>query len=63
MEQLPETLPRAAHGRAQAAILVVDDNRDSAASMAMMLKLTGNEVRTAHDGIEAVEVAERFALR
>jgi len=41
-------------------ILVVDDNRDSAASMAMMLKLIGNEVRTAHDGLEAVEAAEWF---
>ena len=28
--------------------------------MAMMLKLTGNEVRTARDGIEAVELAEAF---
>ena len=26
----------------------------------MMLRLLGNEVRTAHDGVEAVEVAERF---
>jgi len=26
----------------------------------MMLKLLGNEVRIAHDGIEAVELAERF---
>jgi PAS domain S-box-containing protein len=41
-------------------ILVVDDNRDSATSMAMILRLTGNEVRTAHDGVEAVEVAEAF---
>ena len=41
-------------------ILVVDDNPDSAESMAMMLKLTGNEVRTARDGIEAVELAEAF---
>ncbi|MEI7686013.1 MAG: PAS domain S-box protein [Planctomycetota bacterium] len=41
-------------------ILVVDDNRDSAISMAMMLRLTGNEVRTAHDGLEAVNVAEQF---
>jgi PAS domain S-box-containing protein len=41
-------------------ILVVDDNRDSSTSMAMMLGLMGNEVRTAHDGIEAVEVAEAF---
>src|SRR5207244_3775393 len=41
-------------------ILVVDDNRDSAASMAMMLKLLGHEVVTAHDGIEAVEAADTF---
>jgi PAS domain S-box-containing protein len=41
-------------------ILVVDDNQDSAASMAMMLELLGDEVRTAHDGLEAVEVAEQF---
>jgi PAS domain S-box-containing protein len=41
-------------------ILVVDDNRDSATSMALMLQLLGNEVRTAHDGIEAVELAEQF---
>jgi CheY-like chemotaxis protein len=41
-------------------ILVVDDNRDSAISMALMLELMGNEVRTAHDGMEAVELAEQF---
>lgn len=41
-------------------MLVVDDNRDSAASMAMMLKLLGNEVITAHDGIEAVQTADTF---
>ncbi|MFY9821100.1 MAG: PAS domain S-box protein [Thermoanaerobaculia bacterium] len=41
-------------------ILVVDDNRDSAASMAMMLQLLGNEIRTAQDGIEAAELAEQF---
>jgi len=41
-------------------ILVVDDNRDSAQTMAMMLRLIGNEVTTAHDGLEALEVAEGF---
>jgi PAS domain S-box-containing protein len=41
-------------------ILVADDNVDSAASLAMMLKLMGNEVRTAHDGVEAVETAVAF---
>jgi len=38
-------------------ILVVDDNRDSATSLAMLLKLTGNETHTAYDGLEAVEKA------
>jgi CheY-like chemotaxis protein/anti-sigma regulatory factor (Ser/Thr protein kinase) len=41
-------------------MLVVDDNRDAASSMAMMLRLLGNEVRTAHDGLEALEAAEQF---
>ena len=40
---------------------MVDDNRDAARqSMAEMLRLLGNEVRTAHDGLEAVEAAEAF---
>lgn len=41
-------------------VLVVDDNRDGADSLAMMLRLLGDEVRCAHDGIEAIELAEAF---
>lgn len=41
-------------------ILVVDDNLDSAESMAMMLELSGHDVATAHDGLEAVELAREF---
>lgn len=41
-------------------ILVADDNEDSAVSLAIMLRFMGNEVRTAHDGIEAVAVADEF---
>jgi signal transduction histidine kinase len=41
-------------------ILVADDNVDSAASLTMMLEFMGNEVRTAHDGIEAVAAAAAF---
>jgi CheY-like chemotaxis protein/anti-sigma regulatory factor (Ser/Thr protein kinase) len=41
-------------------ILVVDDNFDSAESMAMMLTLSGHEVATAHDGMEAVKLAGEF---
>jgi CheY-like chemotaxis protein len=41
-------------------ILVVDDNRDSAESMGEMLRLFGNEVALAHDGVEAIERAGAF---
>lgn len=41
-------------------MFVVDDNVDSANSMAMMLKLLGDEVYTFHDGHQAVEAAERY---
>ena len=41
-------------------ILVVDDNRVSAVSLAILLQMTGNETRTAHDGLEAVEAAATF---
>ncbi len=41
-------------------ILVVDDNVDSAKTLAMLLQLTGNEVRTAHDGPSALEVAAAY---
>jgi PAS domain S-box-containing protein len=40
-------------------ILVVDDNVDSAESLAMLLRLHGHRTEVAHDGIEAVEVALR----
>src|SRR5262245_38602064 len=41
-------------------ILVADDNEDSVASMALMLKILGNDVRTAVDGVEAIDVAKSF---
>ena len=41
-------------------ILVVDDNHDSALSMAMMLSIMGHDTRTAHDGESAVATAESF---
>jgi signal transduction histidine kinase len=48
-------------GPPQRRILVVDDNVDSAESLAMVLRVTGHQVRTAHDGAEALEVAAQFA--
>ena len=41
-------------------VLVVDDNRDAAASLAMILKFMGHEVRTANDGEAAVAVAAEY---
>ncbi|HET9515709.1 MAG TPA: ATP-binding protein, partial [Gemmatimonadales bacterium] len=38
-------------------ILVVDDSRDSAESLAMLLRMAGHEVLVAHDGLQAVELA------
>jgi PAS domain S-box-containing protein len=41
-------------------ILVVDDSRDGATSLAEMLGIMGNDTQTAFDGLEAVAVAEAF---
>jgi CheY-like chemotaxis protein len=41
-------------------VLVVDDNRDAAMSLSMLTSLLGHESRTAHDGQEALEVADEF---
>ncbi len=47
----------AAPTRARCRVLVADDNRDAADSLAMLLRLAGHEVHTAHDGLAAVAVA------
>ena len=52
----PENL-EAAPGRR---ILIVDDNRDSADSLAMLLEITGNQTYMAHDGEEAIEAIEQY---
>jgi CheY-like chemotaxis protein len=41
-------------------ILVADDHADSASSLAVMLRLLGDEVRIARDGLEAVELAREL---
>jgi signal transduction histidine kinase/DNA-binding response OmpR family regulator len=45
-------------GRAR--VLVVDDNRDAADSLALLLRLAGHEVCVAHDGPTAVALAADF---
>jgi len=41
-------------------ILIVDDNEDSAESMALLLKFDGHQVEMAHDGLTALRVAQSF---
>ncbi len=41
-------------------ILVADDNVDSAMSWSLLMEGSGHKVVTAHDGLAAVEAAERF---
>ena len=41
-------------------ILVADDNADAAESLAQVLRMMGNEVRTVADGIEVIEQAPGF---
>ncbi len=48
------------HATTPRRILIVDDNPDSVDSLAMLLELGGHEVHTAHDGVEAVEMAGRI---
>jgi len=50
----------AAEPASQRRILIVDDNVDSADSLAMLLEITGNQTYLAHDGVEAIESIEKY---
>ncbi|HEV2834302.1 MAG TPA: ATP-binding protein, partial [Pyrinomonadaceae bacterium] len=52
--------PELAEAAPQRHVLIVDDNRDSADSLAMLLEITGNKIYMAHDGLEAVEAIEKY---
>jgi len=41
-------------------ILVIDDNRDAAQSLCMLLDLLGHETRAAHDGPSGLEITKEF---
>lgn len=41
-------------------VLIVDDNHDSAESLAMLLEITGNKTFLAHDGVEALDAVEKY---
>jgi len=55
----PATAKRALR-RTALRVLVVDDKEDSAKSLGILLEMTGNEVRMAHDGSAAVREAAAF---
>jgi CheY-like chemotaxis protein len=52
--------PDAAESVARRRILVVDDNSDAAESLALLLQIDGHDVRTAFDGVEALDLAAGF---
>ena len=41
-------------------ILIVDDNRDAAGMLAILLQFSGHETHTAHDGVEALEAVTKL---
>jgi PAS domain S-box-containing protein len=53
-----DSMHRAAAARRR--ILIADDNADAADSLAEVLAFSGDEVRTASDGLRAIEEAEAF---
>jgi CheY-like chemotaxis protein len=52
--------PRRANQPARRRVLVVDDNEDAATSLALLLKVLGNDVQTAHEGTAALRAFESF---
>lgn len=52
--------PAAAAKGVRRRILIVDDNRDAAESLAVLLSISGHETRTAHDGPESLRTAAAF---
>jgi len=58
--QTPEPHHEPAAANSLLRILIVDDNRDGADSLAVMLRLLGNDTRTAYDGQQAVVLAAEY---
>jgi PAS domain S-box-containing protein len=56
----PDVAPAPAPQNRGQRVLVVDDNTDAAASLALLLKMEDHEVCTAADGVEAIECARTF---
>jgi len=52
--------PRPASASSQRRILVVDDHRDAARILALLLESQGHEVRTVTDGARVIEAVQDF---
>jgi CheY-like chemotaxis protein len=58
-DEAPIPAPRLA-SRTKRRVLIVDDNQTAAEMLGMVVEMLGNEVRTAHDGRQAIEIAGQF---
>jgi PAS domain S-box-containing protein len=55
-QAMNERQPSEVLAKAKRRILVVDDNRDSGDTLALLLRVKGHDVFVAHDGLEAIDV-------
>jgi PAS domain S-box-containing protein len=60
LSQRERTAGSSAHHSAGRKVLIADDNHDAAVTLSMLLQAMGHDTRVAHDGVEALEVAEDF---
>jgi two-component system, chemotaxis family, CheB/CheR fusion protein len=59
-ERSPSVEERVGTGGLARRILVTDDNRDAADTLATLLEISGNDVRTTYDGQHALQVAKEY---
>lgn len=60
MSPHPPSPPASAQATTARRLLVVDDNRDAAQSLAMLLQVMGHDTQAAYDGLEALRCAASF---
>jgi CheY-like chemotaxis protein len=60
VEQPPVEAVEAPANARKLRILVADDNRDAAQTLAIMLRFEGHDVRTAYDGLEVLATGDLF---
>ena len=59
-ERQPAPIPSKKQSSNSLKVLVVDDNEDMANSLAILLQISGHDVRTAHSGPAALETADKL---